>query len=478
MLREVRGLSRKVIITQVLRHTFGLYFPGLLALLALVALLAVLVSRMEHRVLETAEEPIASLRLLFITLEYKAGTFSGNGVYSQSMVRSLAKLGHSIFVIRHDNLRSIVCPVQHLLLEFEAGVTSSVAARTVKFRPDWVLVVDWSALGAFQKLAESQVWKEQAMQLPRMAYLNYRVYTLSEYKGEDGVKEREFYREKESQAVGMASAVAGLSSRDAEYLATALGQTKTIEVHPKALLPPLREDIRGLALAAETSRLFAQHLQGSTGSRRGEQAVSKWGRGRRYLCCCVRLSPEKNAELFAVIVERLASFLNEQGVVPLLCAGAGGGGAYAAGVKARVLAAVPSTRVVQGFMGPAEMAVVYSQANIQSTLLNVHPCMYDAYGMTIVEAAAFAAPSAVHIGHGGAVGATELLAPREGLALAVDLGGSPERVAEAIRAALLDRTRLAEVGIAAGSKSLSWSEEENAKELTRILGEAPPLISR
>ena len=33
-------------------------------------------------------------------------------------------------------------------------------------------------------------------------------------------------------------------------------------------------------------------------------------------------------------------------------------------------------------MGPAEMADLYSQ-----TRLNVHPCTYDAYGMTIVEAA-------------------------------------------------------------------------------------------
>ena len=40
------------------------------------------------------------LRLLFITLEYKSGTFSGNGIYAMSMVRSLALLGHSLFVIR------------------------------------------------------------------------------------------------------------------------------------------------------------------------------------------------------------------------------------------------------------------------------------------------------------------------------------------------------------------------------------------
>ena len=37
----------------------------------------------------------------------------------------------------------------------------------------------------------------------------------------------------------------------------------------------------------------------------------------------------------------------------------------------------------------------------------MHPCTYDAYGMTLVEAAAFGCPSLVN--GGGAVGATELL---------------------------------------------------------------------
>ena len=37
----------------------------------------------------------------------------------------------------------------------------------------------------------------------------------------------------------------------------------------------------------------------------------------------------------------------------------------------------------------------------------MHPCAYDAYGMTLVEAAAFGCPSLVN--GGGAVGATELL---------------------------------------------------------------------
>ena len=41
------------------------------------------------------------------------------------------------------------------------------------------------------------------------------------------------------------------------------------------------------------------------------------------------------------------------------------------------------------------------------TCLNVHPCVYDAYGMTVVEAAAFGAPSCVQ--RGDLVGCAALL---------------------------------------------------------------------
>ena len=39
------------------------------------------------------------LPVIFITLEFSAGTFSGNGIYAQSQVRALASIGHRVFVI-------------------------------------------------------------------------------------------------------------------------------------------------------------------------------------------------------------------------------------------------------------------------------------------------------------------------------------------------------------------------------------------
>eukprot|EP00850_Spirogloea_muscicola_P001236 SM000004S15106 [mRNA] locus=s4:1239196:1242035:- [translate_table: standard] len=483
-----------------------------------------------------ARSAFRPLRLAFLTLEYKAGTFSGNGVYSQSMVRSLSKLGHSVLVLSGrppagavagrprfpatrsgcaytalgvgprcepgysaDSLASppgwgrqasgaeaapaeevhgvrtleaglveIPVPVWGRLdwrcgwKEFAAGVSPTMVAEVVRFRPDWVLIVDWSALDAYHQLAKSEAWEAALLPLPPMAYLNYRVYTLSEYQGNEGEQERAFYRAKESDAVAIASAVVGLSSLDASYLKKGnslvkffaeLGAASRPDVRVHALLPPLREDIRVLA----TARMEAEHKSAKEGDNSETTA-------RSYLSCCVRLSPEKNAELFASLVEELAPFLQSEKITPLLCLGAGTSTEYAERVKERVVAASPDAVLIHGFMGPQEMATVYSQ-----TLLNIHPCVYDAYGMTVVEAAAFGAPSIVHQGPAGAVGATELLHPAQGLAVGVDLSSDATKAADKIAAALKDRRDLAAVGQKASAKSIQWSEEANALMLTEIL---------
>ncbi|GJP55490.1 hypothetical protein CLOM_g14442 [Closterium sp. NIES-68] len=143
-------------------------------------------------------------------------------------------------------------------------------------------------------------------------------------------------------------------------------------------------------------------------------------------------------------------------------------GAFGEAVLAEVVSAAPAAVVVDGFMGAERMAHVYSQ-----TLLNIHPCLYDAYGMTVVEAAAFAAPSIIHVGPGGAVGAAELLLPGEQLALPLDLSAALPVVVEGILALLQDRQYLAQVGVAARRRSLEWSEEASARVLSAILRGGP-----
>lgn len=57
-------------------------------------------------------------------------------------------------------------------------------------------------------------------------------------------------------------------------------------------------------------------------------------------------------------------------------------GEYADALKARLRAAAPGAAVEERFLGPADLARIFA-----ATLLNLHPPLYDAYGMTVVEAA-------------------------------------------------------------------------------------------
>lgn len=414
------------------------------------------------------------MRFVIMTLEYKKSTFSGNGVYAQSIARSLAKRGNHVLVISakptnrtsgpnsgaedvHEAMQEIGSRMYEIDVtvdgaqwgrldwkspwrSFADGMTESVVKMVVEFNPSWILVVDWSALPAFSCLKEAagnQHWP--------MAFLNFRIYYISEYKGDQGIMEKEFYKNMESKAVSMASAVAALSSRDAYILLTELGFGIAPGVLPRPLFPPLREDIRSLAMSVLKSS-------------------EKWKEGRKYISCCVRLSQEKNADLFASIIESLSDFMTEQGILPFLCGGAHGNGDYAKAIKQRVKIAFPNAVVYEGFMGSSQLADIYSQ-----TLLNVHPCIYDAYGMTIVEAAAFQAPSIVHIGPGGAVGAAEFLDPEKGQVFGVDLNAPIDILSNKIKELVLDEKKLAQIGKAAGMRSLSWDEDANAQQLLTIL---------
>eukprot|EP00250_Pteridium_aquilinum_P005190 c15323_g1_i1 orf=384-1991(-) len=455
----------------------------------------------------------APWKLLMITLEFRQGTFSGNGVYAQSIARSLARKGYEVLVIsgkpvKHmptDNMKQENTEVANTWIN-QRNSTNGTAAHTIEstknqrltrkdansglielevdveedgwgrldwlcpwksfaqgisvytehvleFSPSWALVVDWSAVPAFENLslAAGIQW--------RMAFLNFRVYTVSEYQGENGEAEKQFYKDMESKAVAMASAVSALSSRDAHILATQLGVGIQEGVVPKPHFPPLREDLRALALTSKAN---------STGL----LSTKEWLDRRIFFTCCVRLSPEKNSKLFASLVEVLAGFLRQQQIVPFLCGGAQGGSPYAEQVKLRVKTAMPEAIIHDGFMGPSKLADLYSQ-----TLLNLHPCIYDAYGMTIVEAAAFMSPSIVHIGPGGAVGAAEFLNPKQGQVLGLDLTASPAVIASSIKEMLLNKTLLAEVGCASSKRSLSWNEDANGNQLIAILESAPTFSS-
>jgi hypothetical protein len=55
----------------------------------------------------------------------------------------------------------------------------------------------------------------------------------------------------------------------------------------------------------------------------------------------------------------------------------------AQGIKARLREVAPTCTVIERFLGAQELAWLYTRAR-----LNIHPALHDAYGMTVVEAAA------------------------------------------------------------------------------------------
>ena len=70
--------------------------------------------------------------------------------------------------------------------------------------------------------------------------------------------------------------------------------------------------------------------------------------------------------------------------------------------------------LVSDFLPPSGLARIFTR-----TLLNVHPATYEAYGMTVAEAAAFGAPTLLD--GGGAIGVADLLPPSDGFSFATDM---------------------------------------------------------
>jgi glycosyltransferase involved in cell wall biosynthesis len=184
----------------------------------------------------------------------------------------------------------------------------------------------------------------------------------------------------------------------------------------------------------------------------------------------VRLSAEKEPERFVALVEALSSrgALTRAGVVPALVGAPRD--AYAAALLARLRAAAPEAEIITDFMSPAALGErVFARA-----ALNVHPPLYESFGMTVLEAAAWGAPTLLHAGDGKqqGVGAAEVLRPEAGHAFASDLSAPAEQLADVVEALLADGAALRAVGDAARSFALAHDEAANAAHTGRALAAA------
>ena len=302
------------------------------------------------------------MRLLVITLEYDAFPFSGNGVYAQSLVRGLEQQDDVVVDVvcgspEHDEE---ACDSRALVkIQLPRWCSLDGACSHREFRdeaikrldalyggghppPDLVLCVDWHA----QPIGAHLRW---AMGGLAMVYLNFRVFSRGRPGG--------FLACQEFRSVDQAWLTLALSESDAALL-RAFKEDADVRV----LLPPLRRDLE-------------------------VRARDRAPEERDFLTCVVRLSEEKEPARFVRLVERLAKKgAFDEGLIPVLVTGRAELDGRAELVE-RFLATHPSAQAFP-FQTPDGLAALYAR-----TRLNVHPPRYDAFGMSIVEAAAFGAPT-------------------------------------------------------------------------------------
>jgi glycosyltransferase involved in cell wall biosynthesis len=140
----------------------------------------------------------------------------------------------------------------------------------------------------------------------------------------------------------------------------------------------------------------ASSMAEALGTRSASPAVhacsGQWPAAERsLLLCCVRMSPEKQPGQFVAVAAELTctGVLSRLGVVPTLLAASAT--PFAESVVHEFQQRVPGGRVLRQFLDARHLSAVYA-----ATRLNFHPCMYDAYGMTVIEAASQGAPSVMH----------------------------------------------------------------------------------
>ncbi|KNC74087.1 hypothetical protein SARC_13355 [Sphaeroforma arctica JP610] len=232
-------------------------------------------------------------------------------------------------------------------------------------------------------------------------------------------------------SVGVASTVGDVASVVNEMKALNGKTYAPVLERPHVLLPPLRKETERIA-REEHSHGGLLPLPDIVTANLEKMNLSTTS--TRFIVSCVRLDRPKNAILFPHLMKQVAEKLlsgqphtsesdqphtphpatnatespeQQPRVVPLLC-GSAADPEYAHEVKEALKDAWPQAIVIEDFLTPLQMAAIF-----QRTLVNIHPCLYDAFGMTVCEAAAFGVPSMVHF--------PKLNVPCTGVATSFDL---------------------------------------------------------
>jgi len=398
-------------------------------------------------------------RIVLCALEYDAEPFSGNGILAQALVRGLSSIA-DVFVAcarpvddddvdddavddddacvasttpivrraRVPRSKWFTLTVDGAHAEF-ARACGRFREETRAFGADAALGVDFSSRGAAEALG---LFDDGVP----FAYAPFRIFSRSDAR----------HLELERGACERAKGVLALCASDGRFVAERLRTREDAKI--SVMHPPLRKRISELA-STSTS------LSGDGAS---------WERRRGYLTCVVRVSEEKAPDRFVAACEELArrGAFDSGELTPLLCANASlvESSAYARELTARFRACAPSGRVVETFLSPEDLGAIFKE-----TAINVHPPSHDAFGMTVVEAAAFGAPTMLHAD--GDIGAAEFLRPGVE-SVGANMEASARDVADRVEEILVDpNTRV--IAAAAASRALAWDESSFAESVCNFL---------
>ena len=441
------------------------------------------------------------LRILFLALEFVDPIFSGNGVYGRTLVRALLSskgsgFADSVHVLvvsgepqgrrvhageRHDELarslgegesakvdiRTVTVPKWYKLdreapwEEFGRGV-SALSSVVAEFNADVVIGVDWTSCMPYETLKSTG---GLAPSVP-LVYMNFRVHFDSQDVSES---DAEFFAAAEANILRHAVCTAALCERDAATLQNLAAHEEDSCRSFRVIAPPIRAEMMRIAQAsaarnsAQKRDVFACSIIAEKGKETRRGGVMRNGEKRshrgehlctdkKYLTCIARICPEKNVMAFVRAACKLAPFLKKRGIIPCIV-GAKTNEGYSNSCLTSLKRAFPRDEsIVLDFVDPTKLARIFQQ-----TILNVHPALYEAYGMTIAEAALFGVPSLID-GSGG-IGAADVFTP-PALAIATSFASNGAATA-AIKSLLHFEKRgvLAAIGNAAKAAALNCGEK-------------------
>eukprot|EP01121_Diplochlamys_sp_Union-15-3_P009175 TRINITY_DN2481_c0_g1_i2.p1 TRINITY_DN2481_c0_g1~~TRINITY_DN2481_c0_g1_i2.p1 ORF type:complete len:392 (+),score=76.28 TRINITY_DN2481_c0_g1_i2:146-1321(+) len=388
------------------------------------------------------------MRILWLALECAEPLFSGNGTLSRSMVPTLLEIPNVQILV--------VCAVADdqtsIRFNFETH-GKAFTALTVKipaskwrslrrdgswkeyndgviqyqksvqdFNPDVVVGIDWHSLGPYKNLFPDEKRR------PPYVYLNFRAFHASPGFSEEELK---WYAPFEKECCDLASKTVTLGTPDAKLL-------KTLSGHE----------------AIPLTCTVSPHIVDIANKINKTPAPP-----REYFLCCCRISQEKTIERFISVVEKLSRFLKEQNIRPFLC-GARSDPKYTEACVSGLKKAFPDSVIVD-FLSMEQLCEVY-----RKTWLNFHPALYEAYGLTMVEAGLFGAPSIAH--HSDDIGALDFLSPARGEIFTEDLTDL-EKTTVKVKELLCDKKNLNKL-VPTVQKGAYHTQQENiVKNCMRFL---------